>query len=672
MGAHTRTQCPFDTSSSTANVKPGASKANLVDLPPELRQQIFRHYFQAAGGYAYDGETDRLVTADGSPIDLSLMYTCRSIADDTKHIPLGINTITFSTTYREDWRQQAGGLAFILNYHRLFQAEVVVKLSRLITPEMYCQLGLQFPQAMPVIRKHVTQELERLEQSIAHRRIIENMTSISQALEALGTLGTEPLPDDTSSGAPEEGWFGNSLFLKRGLSATAFYDGILADTYLDLLQDRWGETSFSASTAVAYTFRLLAEKHPDEVALLIDQNFPGWTDSHSLDEFSELSFEPWAIPPLSEIVARGTQLQAQEVWDALDEWYNDLGVPHSGSGNRCREKLYFSAAAVAIRFLNRLPESQRLYLRNIVVDENRISVGFPECHALGLIPFCRENPRLRVRRSVNIWRTIPLKMKIPGILLASVLFEDPTPRPNSSDNNYDTRLVATELRPWVLSALEAVDMGLPASSFSFVLDGDPDINLSSELFDTVIHPGVAWEKAHREILGPREDTWNSKDGARGIEPLFSRHSIFQSNFNLGQPWDYTTLIEEHKNPSTDSWQREFKAFTTAEFEVSNPAIDEIKLVLELYEHEKPCDYLDSSHNISKKEKKRLRRVRRRWATAIAAQKSTQGAEAEKGNASDSDRDSNGITGELMKALFCDGHEVSSCMTSQELQEVAQE
>ncbi|KAJ4168455.1 hypothetical protein NW754_010367 [Fusarium falciforme] len=85
-----------------------SSDANLLALPYEVREQIFQHYFKLDRGYFYDGDSEKLVTAEGQPIDLSLMYTCRSIADDTKNIPLSVNTITFSTVYREDWRERAG------------------------------------------------------------------------------------------------------------------------------------------------------------------------------------------------------------------------------------------------------------------------------------------------------------------------------------------------------------------------------------------------------------------------------------------------------------------------------------------------------------------------------------------------------------------------------------
>ncbi|KAJ4004131.1 hypothetical protein NW752_010792 [Fusarium irregulare] len=80
----------------------------LTNLPLKIRQQIFGEYFRVPGGYVYDGKSDKLRNADGTPIDLSLIYTCRSIANDCKHLPLATNTLHFSTLYREDWRSLAG------------------------------------------------------------------------------------------------------------------------------------------------------------------------------------------------------------------------------------------------------------------------------------------------------------------------------------------------------------------------------------------------------------------------------------------------------------------------------------------------------------------------------------------------------------------------------------
>ncbi|KAL4725844.1 hypothetical protein ACLX1H_006518 [Fusarium chlamydosporum] len=75
------------------------NRRRITDLPPEIRRQIFGNYFKVSGGYIYDGKSDKLRNADETPIDLSLIYTCRLIAEDCRNLPLAVNTIHFHTLY---------------------------------------------------------------------------------------------------------------------------------------------------------------------------------------------------------------------------------------------------------------------------------------------------------------------------------------------------------------------------------------------------------------------------------------------------------------------------------------------------------------------------------------------------------------------------------------------
>lgn len=566
-----------------------SSEANLLALPYEVREQIFQLYFKVDGGYVYDGESEKLVTADGQRIDLSLMYTCRSVADGTKHIPLSVNTVTFSTVYREDWRERAGGLAFVLEFHRGLQVDMIYCLAGLMTPDMYSQLGLRFPQSMPKIRRDLTDFAREFEGTSWH----------------------------------DERWFSFSSWTRDGLLLS--YDGILRCHKSDEFYSTWGVTDASVSGAIAYTLRLLAEKHPAEFAQLIDKALPGWTDSHSPDEFFHLTFDPWAIPSLGHVVAAADQLQAHQLWDYLGKWHHDEEDQHAG--NRCREKLSFSAAAVAVRFLDQLPEHRRLQVRNLIINEDRLAVGRPEGHMLGLIPFCRENPRLQVEQRVNLWRNLALRWELPGphgALSRAERVQRGNDYRMDQANKLDRDRVNTALASWGFHVMEVMGEGMPAGTFSFVLDGDPDLGLSSDLFDKVVHPSVAVLKAHAECssrgLLPQSRqhvlTMFPIPAAaylRGIEPLLSGESFLRTNFNVGQPRDYKRLIETHKDRPFSAWEDEFYQIGRSFF-VSSPALDLTKIILELFEQQRESDYLHPpSLNLCRREKKRLRRVRRRWA-----------------------------------------------------------
>ncbi|KAG5795027.1 hypothetical protein H9Q69_005921 [Fusarium xylarioides] len=94
-----------------------STKFNFLRLPSELRLHIYRDYFQLDGGYAYDAKSDKLKTSDDQPIDLALIFTCRTIANETRDLPLSLNAVTFSTLYR--YRLQATGYRLQATGYRL-------------------------------------------------------------------------------------------------------------------------------------------------------------------------------------------------------------------------------------------------------------------------------------------------------------------------------------------------------------------------------------------------------------------------------------------------------------------------------------------------------------------------------------------------------------------------
>jgi hypothetical protein len=76
-----------------------------------------------------------------------------------------------------------------------------------------------------------------------------------------------------------------------------------------------------------------------------------------------------------------------------------------------RTKYRFSAASVALRIVGSWSAQCLSQVRNIVLNEDQVSVAWPECHAQGFISLCQDNPALRVERRVNLWRNA-----FPGIV----------------------------------------------------------------------------------------------------------------------------------------------------------------------------------------------------------------------------------------------------------------
>ncbi|KAJ3460027.1 hypothetical protein MRS44_010894 [Fusarium solani] len=396
-------------------------------------------------------------------------------------------------------------------------------------------IGLKFPQSMPNIRKFLT----------AHLRLLELNN------------WQHPRPPKHSDA------------IRGGL--IGWYGGILGYTGIEIYQWKWGATRSSISSAIAYTLRLLAEKHTAEFTELVDEALPGWTDAHSPDEFFGLTFDPWAIPSLSEVVATADQLQAHRLW------------------------------------------------------------------------------KLRVEQRVNLWRNLLLRMEIPRIGGAIKLAE------LGHDNEYDHQLglytVSSALASWGFHVMEVMGEGMPAGTFSFVLDGDPDLNLSSDLFDTLVHPTVAWLKAYAECSSqglfpqPYRDIFYIPTATylQGIEPLLGGASFLKTNFNVGQPWDYKKLVETNQDLPFSAWRGKYYQ-TGPTFDVSSPALDWINIKLEFYEQQRESDYLHSSLNLCKREKKRLRRVRRRWACI------------------ETEAEDDTEEGQRMRTFFGDVHKAPPCMT----------
>ena len=163
---------------------------------------------------------------------------------------------------------------------------------------------------------------------------------------------------------------------------------------------------------------------------------------------------------------------------------------------RCVLTLHSSAAAVAVRFFKSLSQSMCLEIRKFVLHEDRRSVAYPECHVLGLIPFCVQNPLLHIERRVSIWRVL-----LPGVDSVSGLGRIKTLKELCNGDEYDDEVTADDCREhfdkfcsarfsisccrWITEALVLAANGMPAESFSLLLNGDDAPDQSSVLFDIV-------------------------------------------------------------------------------------------------------------------------------------------------------------------------------------------
>ncbi|KAK2042183.1 hypothetical protein LZ31DRAFT_372485 [Colletotrichum somersetense] len=74
--------------------------AHFFCLPREICDMVYRHYVAVEGGYVCDTEgfvNGTLRQADGGPIDMALIFTCKAAAAEMYGLALRTNSITFST-----------------------------------------------------------------------------------------------------------------------------------------------------------------------------------------------------------------------------------------------------------------------------------------------------------------------------------------------------------------------------------------------------------------------------------------------------------------------------------------------------------------------------------------------------------------------------------------------
>ncbi|KAF5634185.1 hypothetical protein F52700_5905 [Fusarium sp. NRRL 52700] len=566
-----------------------STKRCFLSLPSELRLDIYRAYFHLEGGYVYDVKSDKLKTSEYQPIDLALMLTCRTIADETKHLPLSINTVTFSTLYREDWRSLAGCFNVVTTYYRHLQADLVLHLAEFMTPEMYDQLALKYP--------HVANQLEAVSRDHRLRYLNDNNT-IHLVMAAESASGDRPTRVEQLKGRR------CCVGLRDMLaSVNSIYQvpGFRYQGFSKIHRDRsssshpsktWIGSESEVQDALSYCLWLIADKKPVQFSTHLRGIFPQWTGSDIVQDFLHLRFDNWAIPSEGEVKNAIRLLDLDGIWEFPDMWYSppllqefparwhfsiplpavedlgeypeddedDIQVP---SGLRCREKIRFSATASAIRFLKRIP-SQRISLKYLVLHEDFDSVNDPQTHARGLAPFVKENPSLQIVRRVSLLDTINgVSVPLDSLVESLQRGERIRTAPIFS--------LSHDIGSWIKDALVMKDVGIPAKSFMLHLEAGSHQDLCTDLLQRIVHRDVAWCRSYNLRLARgtfRHDEFSSSDismmimqgeDMEAIDELVNQSSGFLSaDFNTGVALDAQDLANQTEHLHGCNWIRRWR------------------------------------------------------------------------------------------------------------------
>ncbi|KAI1045600.1 hypothetical protein LB505_014137 [Fusarium chuoi] len=540
----------------------------LTSLPSEIRQQIFRESLKVDGGYVYDVQTDKLTNGDGTAIDLSLLYTCRSIANDTRAMPLAVNTIRFSTVFRQDWCNLAGCFTLAATIHYVLEQDFVFHLAKFITPEMFAELEL----IRPGFQELLEFELLEHETWIDENENREYLFPTDRLRPAVCSMVRQFMKDV-------------DLLEINGISCHRAFgllheeaDANLSNRLSGRRRPEW--TQGELREATSYCLKLISKAQPDEFAKYVYKSLPHWIRSHPAEDFINLRFNLWDIPSQEQVAhmldlfeVRAFVRELPATWHYAPESFYDQvvkGVPQDQRSpefekpdnllehftSRCREKLRFSATAAAIRFLQRLPISRRKQMRRIVLHEDLPSVNMPSRHTQGFIPFLKENPLLRVERRASVFGCVASRR--PHNINAHMEREeedDIRSPPRLPDRHFEAGIFY-----WLLDASAVVDSGVNSNSFTFVLEAGQHSDCCSEIFQKFIQADISKSKAWKICLDTgllaslRIRTQDSNVARYKKDPRFEKlvgqlgtqTSSLQCDFNPGVPLDVDALVEDAK------------------------------------------------------------------------------------------------------------------------------
>ncbi|CAA9959660.1 hypothetical protein PTMSG1_03076 [Pyrenophora teres f. maculata] len=283
--------------------------------------------------------------------------------------------------------------------------------------------------------------------------------------------------------------------------------------------------------------------------------------------------EPWNI------------LDAEEV-ERLSIITNvNYGFPFTAE----RTKHAYSAAQVAVRFLRSILTTTCGMIRKIALLEDRESVAMPASHGRGFIKFCQAHPKLKIERSVSLWKALfPVAPGMVSIYQRVV------------QRHMDEGLLDFDRCPagrmtkavcmWIAEALLLPTLGMPKDAFTLILDGGPTPDHTSRVVSSVIQRDLAWQTAldisYTRGLLPKP-SWLDRRTCIGymyeglpdaMHKLSKESSLIRTNFDFNMPrfdvdspsQDLEKLLEDHRGWTMQEWERGWRTHDPARFQTEAP------------------------------------------------------------------------------------------------------
>ncbi|KXH28284.1 hypothetical protein CSIM01_09802 [Colletotrichum simmondsii] len=510
---------------------------HFFDFPREIRDLVYDHYVTVKGGYILDFDSNTLRGAGNEPLDLAFIYTCKKAASDLDGLPLSLNTLTFSTIYSEKHRTTAGRFNLMverLNWQRGRELDAICLNDGIGSDEVWAELLEAHPKFAPYLTL------------LRNRKANFNFAHVADI-----NVG----PDGSCGETPSV--FRN--FLHSALQMILYH-----------------------------------RQQPDTKQSRDRKNcYADFKSSIGLESLVNLNPNPWAVPSREWLEAVISNTDCWVESDINRNW------SFSRPGHQVSKlKHRYSAAAVAIRFLESMSHAARMGIRRIVLNEDWKAVGFAECHAMGLIPYCQENSLLFVDRRVDMWRTVFQTTTIFGS-------KDPV-MPPKDDDSLPAHQISYRAAVWITEAVELANAGMPRGSFALTFEGD---STCANIFQTVIQRDAAWQRAIDLCLRRKklpELPWDVRrenyttssplqtlednrwyileDFPRAMVDIVAGRSVVKCNFPLDGSWnglcDVGQIIQTNQWLTMANWKAAWFSRVCQDFQPDAPSMRWVQMLSE--------------------------------------------------------------------------------------------
>ncbi|KAI7763623.1 hypothetical protein LZL87_010678 [Fusarium oxysporum] len=482
----------------------------------------------------------------------------RSIANDTRAMPLAVNTIRFSTVFRQDWRSLAGCFDLAATTYYVLETDFMFHLAHLITPGMFAEIELMCPGFQTLLNI----ELVGHETWIYHNNNPEIIFESDKLRPSVCSMVRQYLKMI-------------DLIKINGMTITcpfgSLHDEANANASYHKRKKPW--TQGELREATSYCLKLISEAAPDEFAKYVYKSLPHWIGKYPAQDFVKLKFNLWDIPSREQVANMLELLDIGAfVWDLAATWhyapvsfYDQVGkdVPQIDVLWSLRDQMACWSTS---------PLDVRTLIRTLLLHEDLPSVHLPSRHTQGLVPLLKENPLLRVERRASVFGCVASQRRDAIRVLINIEEgEEMLPHPKVLNRDFEANIYY-----WLLDTLTVVGSGLDTKRFTFVLEAGKYSDYCSELFQRAIQTDISKSKAWKicletGLLASLRPTRIDENTARYakdprfeklIELLGNQTSIFRCDFNPGVPLDVDTLVEDAKvrlgEDISDKWVSDWR------------------------------------------------------------------------------------------------------------------